>query len=89
MKPNWKSLENDLRNYIQSDRDYDGSVSAANGRTRCLQTLYGSIPYGIKTERFVDMLLMRPTWNVEDSVKWCLAWCQREYERRPVAPKIF
>ena len=82
-------LENDLRNYFNACRDYDGSVAAANGRENCLRALYGSIPWGIKTNDFIDMLVKRPTYNTNVAVAFCMNWCiDRLYNTIP-APRIF
>lgn len=86
---NLTALKKDLRNYFLADRYYDGSATSANGRNRCLMAVYGSLPYGIRTDRFVDVLLNRPTWCIDTSVNWCIAWVERELLKRPKAPQIF
>jgi hypothetical protein len=89
MNNNLKTLENDLRTYFASDKGYDGSVTAANARERNFYAVLGSLPYGIKQQKFLSYLYMQTTTDIETSVSNCIEWVERELDTIPKAPNIF
>lgn len=50
----------------------DGQEFSEGGK-RVLRKLYDSVPKSVNFSKFMDAFLMRPTYNLEESVKWMMA----------------
>lgn len=50
----------------------DGQERSEEGR-KVLRNLFDSVPKSINFGKFMDAFLMRPTYNLEESVSWMMA----------------
>lgn len=70
-----KEFEKNYRAWFQVCRD--GQAWSDEGR-KILRKLYDSVPKEINFSRFMDVFLCRPTWNLEESVKYMMNWMETE-----------
>lgn len=54
----------------------DGEEFSEKGKS-VLRKLYDSVPKSVNFSKFIDAFLSRPTYNLEESVKWMMAQMQR------------
>lgn len=54
----------------------DGEEFSEKGKS-VLRKLYDSVPKNVNFSKFIDAFLSRPTYNLEESVKWMMAQMQR------------
>lgn len=54
----------------------DGEEFSEKGKS-VLRKLHDSVPKSVNFSKFIDAFLSRPTYNLEESVKWMMAQMQR------------
>jgi hypothetical protein len=69
-----KEFEKNYRAYYQVCRD--GQALSEEGK-KVLRKLYDSVPPNIDFAKFMVAFLCRPTWNLEESVKWMMEQMKR------------
>lgn len=69
-----KEFEKNFRALYQVCKD---GQEFSEGGKRVLRKLYDSVPKNVNFSRFMDAFMQRPTYNLEESVKWMMAQMQR------------
>ena len=73
-----KEFEKLFRAWYEACRD--GNERSAEGRN-ILRKLYSSVPKEISFSKFMDAFMARPTWNVDASTNYMLAWVENELKK--------
>jgi hypothetical protein len=83
------TLQDDIRNYFELDKEYDGSANMANARINLLNSCCGDLPWEVDEKKFVNMIYSLPSsWSVESLTNAALQWVERQ-KRKNTAPKIY
>ena len=58
----------------------DGQEFSEQGKA-ILRKLYDAVPKEIDFARFMDAFMMRPTFNIDASEEWMMAWLEDEMRK--------
>lgn len=87
---NLELLRFNLRRYFSCDKSFDGSVADVNARYRCLQSVFGALPWEVSERKFHHFIDWLPaSWSVESKISHTIEWVVKEYESRPKPPIIY